>query len=109
NGDAADEPSGTDGAGMAPRWRRVVLKLSGEAFADASGYRIDGGTVLRGAREIGEVRRELDVDVAVVVGGGNIWRGLRGAGAGMDPAQADYMGMLARVIHALALHASVRG
>jgi uridylate kinase len=86
-----------------PRWKRVVLKLSGEAFADASGYSIDGDVVFQVAREIVEVRQSLDVDVAVVVGGGNIWRGLRGAGAGMDPAQADYMGMLATVINALAL------
>jgi uridylate kinase len=86
-----------------PRWRRVVLKLSGEAFADASGYSINGDVVFQIAREIVEVRQELDVDVAVVVGGGNIWRGLTGAGAGMDPAQADYMGMLATVINALAL------
>ena len=85
------------------RWKRVVLKLSGEAFADASGYSIDGDVVLQVAQEIVEVRRELDVDIAVVVGGGNIWRGLRGSGAGMDPAQADYMGMLATVINALAL------
>jgi uridylate kinase len=87
----------------APRWRRVVLKLSGEAFADASGYSINGDVVFQVAREVVEVRQELDVDVAVVVGGGNIWRGLTGAGAGMDPAQADYMGMLATVINALAL------
>jgi uridylate kinase len=86
-----------------PRWKRVVLKLSGEAFADASGYSIDGDVVNQLAREIVDVRQTLDVDVAVVVGGGNIWRGLRGAGAGMDPAQADYMGMLATVINALAL------
>jgi uridylate kinase len=86
-----------------PRWRRVVLKLSGEAFADASGYSIDGEVVFQVAREVVEVRQELGVDVAVVVGGGNIWRGLTGSGAGMDPAQADYMGMLATVINALAL------
>jgi uridylate kinase len=85
------------------RWKRVVLKLSGEAFADPSGYSIDGDVVNRIAAEIVEVRRDLDVDIAVVVGGGNIWRGMRGAGAGMDPAQADYMGMLATVINALAL------
>ncbi len=81
----------------------MVLKLSGEAFADASGYSINGDVVFQVAREVVEVRQELDVDVAVVVGGGNIWRGLTGAGAGMDPAQADYMGMLATVINALAL------
>jgi len=87
----------------APRWKRVVLKLSGEAFADASGYSIDGEVVNQMAAEIVEVRRDLDVDIAVVVGGGNIWRGAKGAQKGMDPAQADYMGMLATVINALAL------
>ncbi|HUF32803.1 MAG TPA: UMP kinase [Acidimicrobiales bacterium] len=93
-----------DGAGeRQPRWGRIVLKLSGEAFADASGYSIDGEVVSRVAAEIVDVRRTLDVDVAVVVGGGNIWRGLHGAGVGMDPAQADYMGMLATVINGLAL------
>lgn len=86
-----------------PRWRRVLLKLSGEAFADAGGYSIDGDVVTRLAAEIVDVRARLGVDVAVVVGGGNIWRGLRGAGAGMDPAQSDYMGMLATVINGLAL------
>src|SRR6266540_561681 len=86
-----------------PRWRRVVLKLSGEAFAGDLGYGIDGKVVEYLAEEIAEVRRDLDVDVAVVVGGGNIWRGLSGAGSGMDRAQADYMGMLATVINALAL------
>jgi uridylate kinase len=93
----------TTGAERTPRWRRIVLKLSGEAFADASGYSIDGDVVNRVAAEIVDVRNSLDVDVAVVVGGGNIWRGLRGAGAGMDPAQADYMGMLATIINGLAL------
>jgi uridylate kinase len=86
----------------ARRWKRVVLKLSGEAFAGPMGQ-IDADIIAQMATEIVEVRRDLDVDVAVVVGGGNIWRGLRGAGAGMDPAQADYMGMLATVINALAL------
>ena len=89
--------------GPAPRWRRIVLKLSGEAFAGDAGYGIDG-TVVRGiASEIAEVRSDLGIDVAIVVGGGNIWRGMVGAGAGMDRAQADYMGMLATVINALAL------
>ena len=87
----------------APRWKRVVLKLSGEAFAASDGYSIDGDVVFQVAREIVEVRRDLGVDVAVVVGGGNIWRGAKGAQKGMDPAQADYMGMLATVINALAL------
>jgi uridylate kinase len=81
----------------------VLLKLSGEAFAGEGEYGIDGGVVQRLAAEIVEVRRDLDIDVAIVVGGGNIWRGMTGAGAGMDRAQADYMGMLATVINGLAL------
>ena len=90
-------------AESAVRWKRVVLKLSGEAFAGDLGYGVDGVIVKQLAEEIVEVRRDLAVDVAVVVGGGNIWRGMTGAGAGMDRAQADYMGMLATVINALAL------
>ena len=89
--------------GDVPRWKRVVLKLSGEAFADANGYSIDGDVVFQVAREIQAVKSELDVDIAVVVGGGNIWRGAKGAGVGMDQAQSDYMGMLGTVINALAL------
>jgi uridylate kinase len=85
------------------RWSRVLLKVSGEAFAGDAGYGIDGTVVQRIAREIFEVRSELGVEMAIVVGGGNIWRGMSGAGAGMDRAQADYMGMLATVINALAL------
>ena len=88
----------------APRRRRVVLKLSGEAFASsASDETIDGGVVDRIAEEIADARRDLGVEIAVVVGAGNIWRGTTGAGAGMDRATADYMGMLATVINALAL------
>ena len=86
------------------RWQRVVLKLSGEAFAhDDFGYGIDGAVVARMAAEIAEVRLDLGTEIAVVVGGGNIWRGQTGAGEGMDRANADYMGMLATVINALAL------
>jgi uridylate kinase len=88
---------------VAARWRRVVLKLSGEAFAGTEGHGIDGDIVRQLAQEIVEARKDLGVDVAVVVGGGNIWRGVRGAGQGMDRAQADQMGMLATVINALAL------
>jgi len=85
-------------------WKRVVLKLSGEAFASTSSEEtIDGAAVERIATEVAEVRRELGTEVAVVVGGGNIWRGATGAGAGMDRATADYMGMLATVVNALAL------
>ena len=85
------------------RWDRVVLKVSGEAFAGEAGYGIDGDIVGRIASDIADVRAEFEVDIAVVVGGGNIWRGMSGAGAGMDRAQADYMGMLATSINALAL------
>jgi uridylate kinase len=81
----------------------VVLKVSGEAFAGSDGIGIDGAVVSQIAGEIVAVRDEFDVDIAVVVGGGNIWRGMAGEGAGMDRAQADYMGMLATVINALAL------
>ena len=87
-----------------PRWERVVLKLSGEAFASSSSVdTIDMEIVDRIAGELADARNELGVEIAVVVGGGNIWRGSLGAGEGMDRAQADYMGMLATVINALAL------
>jgi uridylate kinase len=87
-----------------PRWSRVVLKLSGEAFASAaSDETIDAAVVRRIAAEIAEARADLGVEIAIVVGGGNIWRGAVGAGAGMDKANADYMGMLATVINGLAL------
>ena len=83
--------------------RRVLLKLSGEAFADpALGYGIDPVTVHRVAEEVAEAQG-AGVEVAVVVGGGNIFRGVSSAAKGMDPANADYMGMLATVINALAL------
>ena len=92
------------------RYRRVILKLSGEAFADpATGYGIDAGVVLRLAEETAAARRDLDVEIAVVVGGGNIFRGLSGATRGMDRARADYMGMLATVINALALQDALEG
>jgi len=85
----------------------VLLKLSGEAFAGGEALGIDGEIVGRLAEQIIEVKGRFDVDVAVVVGGGNIWRGMTGVGAGMDRAQADYMGMLATVINALALQATL--
>jgi len=85
------------------RWDRVMLKLSGEAFAGESSYGIDGPVVETIAAEIAAAYAQFDVDIGVVVGGGNIWRGMSGASKGMDRAQADYMGMLATVINALAL------
>jgi uridylate kinase len=89
-------------------YRRVVLKLSGEAFADSTtNFGIDAVVVQRIAEELAEARAELGVEIAVVVGGGNIWRGMSGATRGMDRARADYMGMLATVINALALQDSL--
>lgn len=86
------------------RWPRVVLKLSGEALASASSEEtIDASTVSRLAEEIAAACEELDVQLAIVVGGGNIWRGTTGAGEGMDRATSDTMGMLGTVINALAL------
>ncbi len=86
------------------RWPRVLLKLSGEAFSDPTGESvIDGAVVRRIANEIADAQRDLGVQIAVVVGGGNIWRGARGANSGIDRATADYMGMLATVMNALAL------
>jgi len=87
--------------------RRVVLKLSGEAFADPElGYGIDPVMVQRVAGEIAEVQGE-GYEIAVVVGGGNIFRGISSSAAGMDRANADYMGMLATVINALALRDAI--
>lgn len=85
-----------------PRYTRVVLKLSGEALAGSQAFGIDPAVVDDIALQVKEVA-ELGVQVAVVVGGGNIWRGLAGSRQGMDRATADYMGMLATVINALAL------
>ena len=86
------------------KYRRVVLKLSGEAFADRSiNFGIDSDVVARIASEVTKARADLNVEIAIVVGGGNIFRGMAGATGGMDRARADYMGMLATVINALAL------
>ncbi len=83
---------------------RLVLKMSGEALAStASDQTIDAATVDRLCREIAETREELDLELAIVVGGGNIWRGATGEMAGMDRSTSDAMGMLGTVINALAL------
>ncbi|MGH8981595.1 MAG: UMP kinase, partial [Acidimicrobiales bacterium] len=84
--------------------RRVVLKISGEALASsASDETIEAAVVERIAREIAEVHRDFALELAVMIGGGNIWRGTTGAGVGMDRATSDAMGMLGTVINALAL------
>jgi uridylate kinase len=86
-----------------PTWSRVVLKLSGEALAEPNGFGLDSSVLRQVAEEVRETREEIGTDVAIVVGGGNFWRGLKGAGQGMDQAQADYMGMIATVMNGLAL------
>ena len=84
------------------KFKRVVLKLSGEALAGEKGFGIDPEIVDSIAKQIQDVT-ECGLQVAVVNGGGNIWRGLSGSSKGMDRATADYMGMLATVINSLAL------
>lgn len=84
------------------KYRRVLLKLSGEALAGDQGYGIDPKVVDDLVEQIGEVVKD-GVQVAIVVGGGNIFRGLAGSAEGMDRAQADYIGMLATVMNSLAL------
>ena len=84
------------------KYKRVVLKLSGESLAGEQGFGINPEVVESIALQVKEIRKH-DIDVAVVVGGGNIWRGLAGSAKGMDRATADYMGMLATVMNSLAL------
>ncbi len=91
---------------MKSKYKRVVLKLSGEALAGELGYGIDPTVIQSIAKQIKEIV-ELGVEVAVVVGGGNIWRGIAGSAKGMDRATADYMGMLATVMNSLALQDSL--
>ena len=103
----ATTPDDDAGTGAPPRYRRVLLKLSGEALqGGSSGYGIDPDTLHGLAAEIVEIH-ETGVEVAVVIGGGNIFRGVQGSIKGMDRASADYMGMLATVINALALQDAV--
>ncbi|WP_018922524.1 UMP kinase [Salsuginibacillus kocurii] len=84
------------------KYKRIVLKLSGEALAGNQGYGIDPEVIQSIAAQIKDVVK-LGTEVAVVVGGGNIWRGMAGSAKGMDRATADYMGMLATVMNSLAL------
>ncbi|MEM7168910.1 MAG: UMP kinase [Pseudomonadota bacterium] len=86
----------------APRFNRVLLKISGEALMGPKDYGLDEGMVSSIAHDVKAVRA-MGVEVCLVVGGGNIFRGLAGAAKGMERASADYMGMLATVINALAL------
>ncbi len=89
-------------AASQPAYRRIVLKLSGEALAGSQGYGVDPAVLVRIGAEVREVI-DLGVQVAIVIGGGNIFRGLAASAGGMDRSTADYMGMLATVINALAL------
>jgi uridylate kinase len=91
-----------DGSKPVPRYRRILLKLSGEALAGREGYGIDETVLTTIASEVKEVH-DLGVEVAIVIGGGNIFRGIAASTRGADRATADYMGMLATVINALAL------
>lgn len=85
-----------------PKYKRILIKLSGEALADESGHGISPHALYNMAREVKEVR-ELGVDVAIVIGGGNIFRGEKGSQQGIDRTTGDYMGMLATIINSLAL------
>lgn len=87
---------------MKPVYNRVVLKLSGEALAGNTGFGINPPTIKEIVKEIKDIY-ELGIEISIVVGGGNIWRGNIGAEVGMERAQADYMGMLATIMNALAL------
>ena len=84
------------------KYKRVLLKLSGEALSGNKGYGIDNSTLLKIARQVKQVT-SLGTRAAIVVGGGNIWRGAQAEANGMDRVSADYAGMLATVINALAL------
>lgn len=87
---------------MQPTFKRIILKLSGEALAGQQGYGIDSTMISSIAEQVKSIH-ELNVEVAIVVGGGNIWRGIAGSAKGIDRATADYMGMLATVMNSLAL------
>jgi uridylate kinase len=92
--------------GAAPKFRRILLKVSGEALMGAQSFGIDIETVERIAADIKEAS-DLGAQVCLVIGGGNIFRGLAGAAKGIDRATADYMGMLATVMNALAMQAAL--
>lgn len=88
------------------RYKRVLVKLSGEALAGENKFGIDPATVSRISKELGDVAR-LGVQVALVIGGGNIFRGISSSAKGMDRSSADYMGMLATVMNAVAVQDSL--
>jgi uridylate kinase len=99
--------STSGGGDTARNWGRIVLKLSGEAFAGDQDFGIDQSVVDLIAREVIAVREAMGTEISIVVGGGNIWRGQTAAAAGLDRSQGDYMGMLATVINSLDLQATL--
>jgi len=104
---APDNTSGT-AAGGNPQYRRALLKISGEALLGGGDYGVDFDTVRRIAQDVKAVH-DLGVEVCLVIGGGNIFRGISGATVGMERASADYMGMLATVMNALAMQSALEG
>ena len=95
-------PVDADPTSLSPIYKRVLLKLSGEALMGDQQFGVDPAVATRIARDVGDIQ-SLGVETAIVIGGGNIFRGLAASARGMDRATADYMGMLATVINALAL------
>ncbi|MHB8496066.1 MAG: UMP kinase [Casimicrobiaceae bacterium] len=104
---AAPAADAAPSSARAPAYRRILLKLSGEALMGSDSYGIERETIDRIVAEVAEVAR-LGVQVAIVIGGGNIFRGVAPGAAGMDRATADYMGMLATLMNALALQDAFR-
>jgi uridylate kinase len=102
-----EKPVPKQGTGKAPAYKRILLKLSGEALLGEDAYGINRDTIERIVNEIAEVVH-LGVETAIVIGGGNIFRGVAPAASHMDRATADYMGMLATVMNALALQDAMR-
>src|SRR5208282_741205 len=99
--------SNLESGGGQPKYRRIVLKLSGEALREPGSHEaISPGIVTDIAKQILQVQK-LGVEIAVVIGGGNIWRGLTASHRGMDRTTADYMGMLATVINGMALQSAL--
>lgn len=101
--------SGEDGrAEQSPAYKRVMLKISGEALMGDQGFGLNPPTVERIAREV-KVVHDMGVEICMVIGGGNIFRGLQGSAQGMERTTADYMGMLATVMNALAMQSALEG
>ena len=85
-----------------PKYKRIVLKLSGEALSGDKGYGVDHATVMSIAEDVKEAV-DMGIEIAIVVGGGNIWRGAEASKTGMDRSTADYVGMLATVMNSIVL------